>query len=231
MMAFASIRELFDQIAVRYDLMNDIMTCGLHRRWKRSAIEHLAIDAVTQPAVLDLATGTGDLPLLLNDMYHGQVDIIGIDFSQCMLDVAVQRSAKHHKINFVHGDILSLPFPDRSFDGVTIAFGLRNVSDYRACLGEALRVCRPQGKLVILDMSYPSPVMHVLSWVYRFLLVPLLGALVAQNRTAYAYLPNSVYNYLDQKQLLQLMSDVGWSDVQYRNICGGVIAIHHGRKP
>lgn len=223
------VQQLFSRVAGYYDLMNDFMSAGLHRRWKQQACQWLNLQS--GQSVLDVCCGTGDLELMLAKQTPG-IQVTGLDFCQPMLDLAQDRltQAGVHA-TLVQGDALALPFEANQFDGAIISYGLRNVADYQQCLTEMVRVLKPGGRLVILDMSHPEPWMNGLSQVYRFHVMPWMGRLVANDPDAYRYLSNSIYFYLTQVQLADLMQQVGLTQVRYENRMGGICAIHEGVKP
>jgi demethylmenaquinone methyltransferase/2-methoxy-6-polyprenyl-1,4-benzoquinol methylase len=219
--------NMFNRIAKQYDLMNDLMTGGLHRLWKQQVIKQLNIKDNEQ--VLDLCCGTGDLTVMMAD-HNSSIFVTGLDFSEQMLEFARTRKSKLGNVTFLQGDAMKLPFEDNCFDKITISFGLRNVTDYEACLREVFRVCKTSGKLVILDLSHPTGFWDKASQFYRFQLLPTLGKIIANDKNAYAYLPNSISNYPNQENLASLMQKASWQQVNYTNLFGGVIAIHEGYK-
>jgi demethylmenaquinone methyltransferase / 2-methoxy-6-polyprenyl-1,4-benzoquinol methylase len=222
------VKGLFKRIANYYDMMNDVMTVGMHRQWKRQACLKLSLKPGSR--VLDLCCGTGDLIFYLSRLFPG-VTVTGLDFSPEMLAVAQQRLNKQATVaTLVQGDAMALPFEPESFEGAIIAYGLRNVSDYRRCLEELYLVLTPGSKLVVLDMSHPTGVMNVLSSFYRFTIVPLTGKLLTQNGDAYHYLSNSIFTYPNQKKLVCLMQEAGFQQVSYQNLVSGVCAIHVGQR-
>lgn len=225
----AYVQRLFSRLALRYDLMNDVMTMGLHRLWKKRACRLLELNP--GGTVLDVCCGTGDLEFYLAKM---GMDVTGLDFCAEMLDIARRRMQQAGLARlencFVQGDAMALPFEENRFDGAIISYGLRNVSDYETCLREMRRVVKPGGRIVILDMSHPNPVMNALSTFYRFTVVPLLGKCLADDPEAYRYLTHSIYFYLSQQRLVGLMQQVGLRNVRFENKLGGVCAIHRGVK-
>ncbi|MDX1918715.1 MAG: bifunctional demethylmenaquinone methyltransferase/2-methoxy-6-polyprenyl-1,4-benzoquinol methylase UbiE [Candidatus Caenarcaniphilales bacterium] len=220
------VREMFDQIADRYDLMNDLITGGMHRLWKSKAISRLDI----QPGdrILDLCCGSGDLSAMIVDRYPDAM-VVGLDFSEQMLSHARVKYF-NPKINFQYGDATQLTFQDSHFEGCVISFGLRNVSNYAKCLSEIHRVLQIGGKVVILDLSYPGGFWDWLTRPFRFWFLPLIGKLIAGNAAAYSYLPNSIRQYLNQKELADLMYQCGFRQISYENILGGNVALHIGVK-
>jgi demethylmenaquinone methyltransferase / 2-methoxy-6-polyprenyl-1,4-benzoquinol methylase len=224
------VHSMFGSIAAKYDLLNDVMTVGLHRLWKREVCRSLEINE--NHKVLDLCCGTGDLTCLLA-IQSKALAVTGLDFSAEMLSYANKRLKSLHptvksKTNFLQGDALKLPFADSCFDRCSISFGLRNVSDYLACLQECKRVLKPQGKLVILDLSHPAPIWDWASRPIRFWILPILGKLLAGNASAYSYLPNSIKIYPNQDKLAKPIQEAGFAKIKYKNIFGGLLAMHEG---
>ena len=178
--------------------------------------------------VLDVACGTGDLSLLLFESTGARV--VGTDFCRPMLSIAAGKLP--NEITLVEGDALSLPFKDGTFDAVTIAFGLRNLSDVNSGLKELKRVLKPQGRVAVLEFSRPSnTVLRTLFGIYFRNVLPLLGGMISGSLKAYSYLPSSVYRFPDQEQLASLMEQAGFDQVSYENLTGGIAALHLGRRP
>lgn len=224
----AYVQTLFQRVAKYYDLMNDLMTFGLHRLWKHQACARLNLPQNAK--ALDVCCGTGDLAFIIHQQ-SPSAQITGLDFCPEMLAVARKRlAAKKIDATFLQGDALALPFEDNAFDGAIISYGLRNVADYQACLAEMTRVVKPGGSVVILDMSHPKGLANLLTSIYRFQLLPLLGKLIANDPDAYRYLSNSIFFYPTQPQLAQLMGEVGLNQVGYQNKLGGICALHWGQK-
>ena len=211
-----AVRRMFDRIAPVYDAMNRTMTAGLDRRWRR-----ITAEAVIRPedAVLDACCGTGDLAIA-GARLGGQVT--GLDFSERMLERARHKAPE---LEWVQGDLLSLPFDDRSFDAATVGFGVRNVDDLECALGELRRVLRPGGRLGILEITRPR---GPLAPFYRFWfdgVVPLLGR-VLPGGSAYTYLPASVRRFPGPAELTELIAAAGFRDVRVRLFAGGIVALH-----
>jgi demethylmenaquinone methyltransferase/2-methoxy-6-polyprenyl-1,4-benzoquinol methylase len=180
---------------------------------------------------LDVACGTGDLSFTLFE--SGEAQIVGIDFCRPMLQIATTKAAKlGFEVPFVEGDALSLPFHDGSFEGVTIAFGLRNLTDVEAGFAELLRVLKPGGKVVVLEFSKPTtPVLRSLFRVYFTRVLPLFGGLISGSVSAYQYLPESVSRFPDQTELATIMKRAGFEEVSFQNLSGGIAALHLGMRP
>jgi len=222
------VQNLFSRVAGYYDLMNDVMSFGMHRVWKHEAIRKLRLK--DNDSVLDVCCGTGDLEAYLHKA-NPNIKITGLDFCQNMLDIARKRfSEKPYNIDLIQGDAMALPFPNESFDSVIISYGLRNVANYELCLSEMQRVLKKNGRLVVLDMSHPTPFVAKLSSFYRYVVMPQMGKLVANDPDAYRYLSNSIKFYLNQTELKNLMTGVGLHKVDYENKMGGICAIHWGSK-
>ena len=214
-----SVRSMFDRIAPVYDAMNRVMTVGLDLRWRR-----LAAAAAVRPGdrVLDAACGTGDLALAAAEAGAGEV--VGLDFSERMLERARRKSPA---IEWVNGDVLALPFPDGSFDAATIGFGVRNVADLERGLQELRRVLRPGGRLAVLEITRPRGALRPFFTLWFERLVPLLGR-VLPGGGAYAYLPASVRRFPPCEELATLLSRCGFADVRFRLLAGSIVALHTG---
>ena len=216
---------MFSGIARRYDLLNHVLSGNTDKRWRRKVRAMLeGILADENAVVLDVACGTGDLSIELKT--NAKARVIGSDFCHPMLAVAREKT---ERIPWIEGDALSMPFGDKSFDAVTIAFGLRNLANFRDGLVELRRILKPGGRLVVLEFS--SPVVPGFRQAFNFYftrVLPRIGGMVSGDRGAYEYLPDSVSKFPDQKALAALMRDCGFDDVEYRNLTGGIAAIHTG---
>jgi demethylmenaquinone methyltransferase/2-methoxy-6-polyprenyl-1,4-benzoquinol methylase len=222
-----AVRAMFAGIAGRYDLLNHVLSLNIDKRWRRRVRAKLA-DVIARPdaIVLDVACGTGDLSIELRT--DARAAVIGTDFCRPMLEVAKSKSSA---IPFVEGDAMAMSYADNTFDAVTIAFGLRNLSNFREGLNELHRVLKPGGKLVVLEFS--APVIPGFRGAFRFYfsnILPRIGGLVSGERGAYEYLPDSVTKFPDQKALAAMMHETGFADVSYDNLTGGIAAIHVGTK-
>lgn len=224
--------EVFHSVAEKYDVMNDLMSFGLHRLWKRFAINIAQFRAGHK--VLDLAGGTGDLSARIQPIVgeSGQVILSDINFS--MLSVGRDRlldTGKSAAIQIVQADAESLPFPDNYFDRVIIGFGLRNVTKKENALREMCRVLKPGGCALVLEFSKVKlPVLDKLYDFYSFSLLPKMGKLVADDADSYRYLAESIRMHPDQENLKDLMSSAGFEDCDYHNLTGGMVAVHRGYK-
>ena len=230
------VRDMFATIAGRYDLLNHLLSGQMDKRWRRLVARRLRERLETNEAVvLDVACGTGDLSLELFETIGARV--VATDFCRPMLDIAARKVAKstpagRKPIPLIEGDALRLPFMDRSFDGVTIAFGLRNLSNVERGLAELLRVLKPGASLAILEFSKPVvPGFSFLFKAYFTKLLPFVGGLISGSRRAYQYLPDSVSRFPDQKELVARMQQVGFEQVEYQNLTGGIAALHLATRP
>ena len=224
---------MFTAIAHRYDLNNTLLSLGLHHAWKRLAVKMSG--AAPGNTVLDLCTGTGDLAVLLARQvgFHGRV--IGLDLNERMLAFGRRKIEKLglSNITLLTGNAESIQFCDRTFQAATVAFGIRNVTDIRAALGEMYRVLKPGGRAVCLEFSRPTitPLRRLYDF-YSFTLLPRIGKFVSGDQTGvYNYLPASIRAFPDQERFKEMFLEAGFSPVMYRNLTGGIVAIHVGVKP
>ncbi|WP_352431757.1 bifunctional demethylmenaquinone methyltransferase/2-methoxy-6-polyprenyl-1,4-benzoquinol methylase UbiE [Pyrinomonas sp.] len=224
------VRSMFASIAARYDLLNHLLSANVDQRWRRLLSEQVAavLTDRSQPRLLDVACGTGDLSLELARRCKAKV--IGLDFCRPMLAIAKRKAeAAARRIPFVEADALRLPFDDATFDATTIAFGLRNLADLHTGLEELRRVVRPGGAVFVLEFSHPVlPGLRSLFDLYFTRLLPRVGGWVSGNKGAYEYLPRSVQAFPDQRRLAEMMREAGLEKVSYRNLTGGIAAIHMG---
>ncbi len=224
------VRDVFASVAPRYDLMNDLMSLGLHRIWKRLAMSLLA--PAPGEAVLDLAAGTGDLTEQLVRRVGDTGRVVMSDINEAMLGRGRDRLLDHglaRGVDYVLADAEHLPFASGSFDAVCIGFGLRNVTDQRAALTEMHRMLRPGGRALVLEFSRPVlPGLTPLYDWYSFNVLPQLGRWVAGDADSYRYLAESIRMHPDQATLRELMQQSGFARCQYYNLTGGIVAIHRG---
>ena len=227
------VRGVFDSVASRYDLMNDLMSGGVHRLWKRFTIELSA--ARTGQTILDIAGGTGDLAARFSRLVGPEGQVILADINAAMLEVGRDRlidKGATGNIEVVQADAQALPFKDNSVDCITIAFGLRNVTNKEMALRSMLRVLRPGGRLLVLEFSKPtSALVGKVYDQYSFQILPAMGRLIAQDADSYRYLAESIRKHPDQATLLGMMEDAGFGECRYHNMTGGIVALHQGFKP
>mgnify|MGYP001305136395 FL=1 len=227
------VRGVFDSVASRYDLMNDLMSGGVHRLWKRFTIELSA--ARPGQTILDIAGGTGDLAARFSQLVGADGQVILADINAAMLEVGRDRlidKGATGNIEVVQADAQALPFEENSVDCITIAFGLRNVTDKNMALRSMLRVLRPGGRLLVLEFSKPtSPLLGKVYDQYSFQILPAIGRLIAQDADSYRYLAESIRKHPDQDTLLEMMEDAGFVECRYYNMTGGIVAVHQGFKP
>ena len=228
----ARVRGVFDSVATRYDLMNDLMSMGLHRIWKRLAV--FIVGARPGDRVLDLAGGSGDLTRLLARDVGANGEVVILDINRSMLEVGRDRLIDRGtagNVRFVQADAESLPFPARSFDLVTMAFGLRNVTRKERALAEMQRVLKPGGTAHVLEFSQVgSPLLSKLYDLYSFRLLPKIGSLVAKDEASYRYLAESIRMHPGQEALADMMREAGFERCRYLNLMGGIVALHSGMR-
>ena len=226
------VREVFDSVAAQYDLMNDLMSGGLLRLWKRFTIELSAVRS--GQTVLDIAGGTGDLAAKFSKLVGADGKVILADINAAMLSVGRDRlidKGALSNIDVVQADAQFLPFDDNSIDCITIAFGLRNVTDKAKALRSMHRVLKPGGRVLVLEFSKPTSLL--LSKVYdaySFSALPAMGKLITDDADSYRYLAESIRKHPDQESLLEMVEDAGFVDCRYHNMTGGIVAVHRGIK-
>ena len=226
------VNKVFDSVAFRYDLMNDLMSAGLHRLWKDSFIDWLAPRKNTH--LLDVAGGTGDIAFRFFKRTKGQATVTILDRNENMLKEGKRRAIVgkiEADLCWVCGDAMKLPFENEVFDYYTISFGIRNVLDIKRCLSEAFRVLKPGGRIMILEFSkVENPTLNKIYDAFSFNVVPRLGKLIANDAESYQYLVESIRKFPSQEKLAGLVSESGFKQVKYRNLTQGVVAIHSGWK-
>lgn len=226
------VADVFHSVAAKYDVMNDFMSLGIHRLWKRHTI-HLSGVRRGQ-RVLDIAGGTGDLTAKFSDIVGETGEVVLADINSSML--AMGRSRLIDKgisgnVSYIQANAECLPFAENHFDCITIAFGLRNVTNIESALQSMYRTLKPGGRLLVLEFSKPvAPGLKPLYDIYSFKVLPLLGELVANDRASYQYLAESIRMHPDQKTLKGMMEDAGFEKCEYFNLSGGIVAIHRGFK-
>lgn len=223
---------VFHSVAKNYDLMNDLMSVGIHRLWKRFTIELSRVRPGQE--VLDLAGGSGDLTRMLCQKVGQTGHVVLADINAAMLAVGRDRlldEGLHGNVNYVQANAQSLPFADNRFDCITIAFGLRNVTDKAAALRSMFRVCRPGGKVMVLEFSTPTlpGLKPVYDW-YSFNVLPTIGRLFAEDAASYQYLAESIRMHPSQDELKLLIEQAGFEDCHYHNLSGGIVALHIAHK-
>lgn len=221
---------VFDSVSGNYDLMNDAMSLGIHRLWKRFAVERAG--ARPGQRILDLAGGTGDLAAKLARIVGDTGEVVIGDINASMLNVGRERLLDRGiagNIRFAQLNAESLPFPDNSFDCITIGFGLRNVTDKQKALESMYRVLKPGGRVLVLEFSKPVvPGLKQAYDLYSFKLLPLMGRLIAKDEDSYRYLAESIRMHPDQASLKDMMQQAGFEDCEYFNLSGGIVALHRG---
>ena len=226
------VADVFHSVAARYDLMNDLMSGGIHRIWKRFTIE---LSGVRRgDSVLDIAGGTGDLAAKFSRIVGPDGHVVLADINDSMLCVGRDKlldTGHHGNIEFVQADAQFLPFPDESFDCITIAFGLRNVTEKETALRSMLRVLKPGGRLLVLEFSKPQNELLSKAYdTYSFRVLPFMGKLVANDSDSYQYLAESIRMHPDQETLKGMMEDAGFDRVEFHDMTGGIVALHKGIK-
>jgi demethylmenaquinone methyltransferase/2-methoxy-6-polyprenyl-1,4-benzoquinol methylase len=224
---------VFHSVADNYDLMNDLMSAGIHRLWKHMTIEMSGVRKGHK--VLDIAGGTGDLAAKFSKIVGSEGSVVLADINESMLKVGRDRLIDRgitENVTFSQADAQYLPFPDNTFNVITIAFGLRNVTDKDMALRSMLRVLRPGGKLLILEFSKPtSSLLSKIYDTYSFNVLPRLGKVFANDSDSYKYLAESIRMHPDQSTLLRMLDSAGFENTDFHNMTGGVVALHRGIKP
>ncbi len=225
------VQGVFTSVASKYDVMNDVMSVGIHRIWKEAMMDWLAPRGGQQ--LLDVAGGTGDISFkFLGRAGHGHATVC--DITESMLVEGRKRAeaeSMSDSLDWVVGDAMALPFPDNSFDVYTISFGIRNVTRPQEALNEAYRVLRPGGRLMVLEFSQlPNPMMQKAYDLYSFNVIPQMGKMIANDRDSYQYLVESIRKFPDQDTFLGMVKQAGFHNASYRNLTMGVAALHSGWK-
>lgn len=225
------VRDMFDNIAPAYDFMNRAMTFGIDRRWRRIAVDMVAHNP--HDSILDIATGTGDLAMLLARRTQAR-RITGLDLSQGMIDIGrrkIERAGLAGRIELICSDSLAMPFADAQFDAITVAYGVRNFADLLAGYREMARVLRPGGTLTVIELCTPTArLVRPLYRLYTRRIIPLMGRLVSKDVRAYSYLPESIAAVPQRGGMTALMEQAGFSDAAWRTLTFGTCAIYTARK-
>ncbi|MEO8258329.1 MAG: bifunctional demethylmenaquinone methyltransferase/2-methoxy-6-polyprenyl-1,4-benzoquinol methylase UbiE [Acidobacteriota bacterium] len=227
------IAGMFDAIAGRYDLLNHVLSAGIDRRWRRLAIQALALSGSER--VLDLCTGTADLAIAARTISPGAARVVGVDFADAMLRVGlakVRRGALDRAVSLVRGDAARIPVADRAVDAVTIAFGIRNVEQPAAACGEIHRVLRPGGRLAILEFAIPTtPIVRAGYLAYFRYVLPRVGRMLSRHDSAYAYLPESVGAFASPDEFMTILRQQGFVDVRAVPMTFGIVYLYTARRP
>ena len=225
------VHEVFSSVASRYDVMNDVMSLGIHRLWKDAMMDWLA--PRSNQRLLDVAGGTGDISFRFLKRAP-EASAVVLDLTEPMLVEGRKRAeaeALSDRLDWVTGDAMALPLPDNSFDVYTISFGIRNVTRIPDALAEAFRVLRPGGRLMVLEFSQlPNPAMQKAYDLYSFNVIPRMGQAIANDRDSYQYLVESIRNFPDQDTFAAMIREAGFEQVKYRNLSMGIAALHSGWK-
>lgn len=226
------VADVFHSVAAKYDLMNDLMSFGIHRVWKRFTIDCSGVRRGQR--VLDLAGGTGDLTAKFSRLVGETGEVVLADINSSMLKVGREKLRNKGiigNVSYVQANAEALPFPDNYFDCITIAFGLRNVTEKEKALASMFRVLKPGGRLLVLEFSKPQlePLSKAYD-AYSFHILPRIGEWVAKDAGSYRYLAESIRMHPDQETLKQMMADVGFENTTYHNLTGGIVALHRGFK-
>ena len=224
------VQDVFENVAARYDLMNDVMSARVHRLWKDALVDWLA--PRRRSSHLDLAGGTGDIAMRILSRVGGDMDMTICDFTEGMLREGIRRAEERGvqaPINWVCGDAMALPFADNSFDSATIAFGIRNVADPQVALHEIFRVLKTGGRFICLEFSRVNNALLSAAYdAYSEHVIPRMGQVVANDADSYRYLVESIRRFPDQERFAEMMREAGFKRVSYRNLTAGVAALHSG---
>lgn len=225
------VADVFHSVASKYDVMNDVMSFGIHRLWKRYTIDM----ARARPGnrILDLAGGTGDLTKKFSKIVGPTGEVVLSDINSSMLGEGRDRLTNDGvlgNVRFAQANAEALPFPDNHFDVITIAFGLRNVTDKSKALASMYRVLKPGGRLLVLEFSKPVAALAPIYDTYSFKILPKMGKLIANDEESYRYLAESIRMHPDQQTLKEMMEEVGFERTEYYNLTGGIVALHRGYK-
>lgn len=234
-----AVHDMFSSISSTYDRGNDVLSLGIHRLWRSSALVFAEIHSKHPAQVLDICCGTGDFCVALKKKLHKESLVIGLDFVHSMLKLAIPKAkklelgsgVKDSSFSVLQGDAMLLPFKERSFDACTIGFGIRNVDDPEVCMSRIKDVLKEGGRLLILEFGAPeSRIIAPFFALYSRYVMPLLGSIVSGNKDAYTYLPETSLRFPCGKEFCKLMSKAGYKDVKYRSYFGGIAYAYVGRK-
>lgn len=237
MQKFASKEEkvhyVFERIAKNYDLMNSVLSAGFHKRWRKITMRRMNI--LPGDAAIDVCAGTGDWTIALAQAVGSEGKVVGLDFSQEMLKYSfpkIEAAGVQRQTSMIYGNAMDLPYEDNTFKHATIGFALRNVPDVRKVLSEMMRVVKPGGQVVSLELSKPvwKP-FRALYFFYFYKILPMIGNIASRDNVSYSWLPESLTNFPDQQALKKIFEEVGMTDVRVWNFFGGICALHIGRKP
>ncbi|MBX4180861.1 bifunctional demethylmenaquinone methyltransferase/2-methoxy-6-polyprenyl-1,4-benzoquinol methylase UbiE [Sodalis sp. CWE] len=227
------VADIFHSVAKKYDLMNDLMSFGLHRIWKRTSIRYSGVRC--GQTVLDLAGGTGDLTAKISRLVGNDGRVILTDINDSMLKVGrdkLRNLGIINNVSYIQANAEQLPFSDNTFDCIIISFGLRNVTEIEQALNAMYRVLKPGGRLLILEFSTPylfNPLKKAY-YLYSFYVLPCIGKMIAKDARSYRYLAESIRIHPNQEELKSMMSDAGFKIIEYFNMSGGIVALHRGYK-
>lgn len=223
------VHNVFQNISGKYDRLNNIISFEQHKTWRKRVMKEMNVKAGSK--ALDVCCGTADWTISLSKAVGPTGEVIGVDFSENMLEVGKNKTSDMHNLKLVHGDAMNLPFEDNEFDYVTIGFGLRNVPDYLATLKELNRVLKPGGMVVCLETSQPTtPVFKQCYKFYFKFVMPIFGKIFAKSKDEYEWLQQSTFDFPDKEKLKRLFTQAGFSNIKVRSFTGGVAAMHLGYK-
>lgn len=227
------VHYVFERIAKRYDLMNSVLSAGFHKRWRKITMKKMNIRP--GQSAIDVCTGTGDWAIAIAQQVGSEGKVVGLDFSQEMLRYSypkIEAAGVEKQTSMIYGNAMELPYEDGTFNYSTIGFALRNVPDIRKVLSEMMRVVKPGGLVVSLELSKPvwKP-FRALYFFYFYKILPMIGSLASRDSVSYSWLPESLTNFPDQMELKKIFEEVGLEHVQVTNFFGGICALHIGRKP
>jgi len=224
------IKNMFSDISEKYDILNDVLSFGIHRRWRKKVVKLSGVSNKENASVLDLATGTGDLAIVFKRKIGNSDKVTGIDFSEEMLRIAQAKAKKRNlDIDFQKGDATALQFKDNSFDISSIAFGIRNVDSVTACLNEMARVVKPGGKVIILEFGQPQGLFSHIYKFYSKYIIPVLGKIISKNFNAYHYLQDSSAKFPCREEFIEIMQSTGkFSLIDYKQLSFGIAFIYVG---